>query len=237
MAAIAGPSSSSPLIEIQTPDRQLDETRQTTRQSAMSSPSKVQWSGKVSKSKYQPLRPQFARHGTSEVAATARDKLDDQAGRGEHDLRMLVGHANTLDYLVDRLAAREERRREESLEATRLKYEEKRPISRPNSRPGSRERSRSGSLSNIAEEGNTTSTNEPTSPDVAGDKQVGSAALENPSQSSYFDLREDKSSPALSVVALLESESDSDDSDDSDATASDDEFGSDMGGSDGSNDS
>jgi hypothetical protein len=198
----------------------------------MASPPRVQWSGKVSKSTYKPLRPQFVRHGTSEVAATARDKLDDQAGRGEHDLRMLVGHANTLDYLVDRLAVREQKRRQAEREAARQKYEDKKPSSRPNSRPGSRERS--GSLSNIAEEpANAPSTDQP-SPNSDGSKLSNAAASHDQSQPSYFDLRGDKVSPALSIVALMEDDSD-EDSEDSDATASDNEFGSDLNESEGSN--
>ena len=199
----------------------------------MASPPKVQWSGKVSKSTYKPLRPQFARHGTSEVAATARDKLDDQAGRGEHDLRMLVGHANTLDYLVDRLAVREQKRRQAERESARQKYEDKTPNSRPNSRPESRERS--GSLSNIAEESSNASTPQTTSPNSDSAKLSNVNASEE-SQSSYFDLREDKASPVLSIVALMEEDSD-DDSEDSGATASDDEFGSDLNASEGSNES
>ena len=198
----------------------------------MASPPKVQFSGTVSKATYKPLRPQYARHGTSEVAAAARDKLDDQAGRGEHDLRMLVGHANTLDYLVDRLALREQKRRQAERETARQKYEDKRPASRPNSRPESRERS--GSLSNIAEEPtNGPSTNQP-SPNSDAGKLSNAAAPGQQSEPSYFDLREDKASPVMSLVALMEDDS-NDDSEDSDATASDDDFGSDLNESEGSN--
>ena len=180
----------------------------------MSSPPKVQWSTKVvsSKSKYTPLRPQFARHGTSEVATTARDKLDDQAGRGDHDLRLLVGHANTLDYLVERLEARKLRPREAPREPT-PKTAQKRPNSQDRSLP-------SKPLSNIPEDPSHAISNEQTSLD--GDKEAELRALVISKQSeepSYFSTRGDKVSPGLSIVAMLDSGSDGDSSEESDADA------------------
>ena len=38
------------------------------------------------------------------VASTARTKLGREAGRADHDLRLLVGHANLLDSLMVELA-------------------------------------------------------------------------------------------------------------------------------------
>lgn len=192
----------------------------------MASPLKAQRPSKVVASKTT-RRPQFARHGTSEVASTARDKLDNQATRPQHDLRLLVGHANTLDYLMERLHARQQNRDRE--------LEDRPKPSKQHPRRSSQDTT-SGPLADIAEEPEQAASNElitDSSNDEGGNLKLSDViAPEGTNDSSYFDIREDKGSPALSIVALLSSDSESDSSEEEEADV---ESVSDSDGSDDSN--
>lgn len=190
----------------------------------MTSPSTVQWSTQVltSKSKRKPFRPVFQRHGTSEVAVTARDKLNNHAGRDEHDLRQLVGHANTLDYLVERLEARQRKREAEPEPTAKTEQSED-------------SQDRSLRLSDFPDEHSHTVSTEQTSLESDNEDELNPVIVsEQCEESSYFDLRGHKVSPALSIVALLDSGSESDESEEddaasdsqSDADSSDDDFAS-----------
>jgi hypothetical protein len=52
------------------------------------------------------------------LAARARSKLTKEASRGDHDLRVLVSHANLLDSLMDSLADQRRRAAEKRAHAT-----------------------------------------------------------------------------------------------------------------------
>ena len=176
----------------------------------MTSAPKVQWAPRVvtSQTKYRPLRPQFARHGTSEVASTARNKLDNQAGRSEHDLRLLVGHANTLDYLMEKLYARQQDQASKHVTGTA----EAETTGTESSQDGHPQ-----SLRGIPEESNDIAPTEQTS--FSNDPRDNPSVIRKPEEASEFAPREDKELHVLSIVHLLGSDSDSDSSEESDVDA------------------
>ena len=141
------------------------------------------------------------------MARSASSKLSAQAGRGADDLRQLVGHANTLDYLAERLARRELNRKQEQQRQMKAEPDQKRRGSRDGSAP----------LGDIAEEPKASKSTPRTSP--KSDERAEVSAVAGPKEgnlSSYFDLvgaRETPKSPVDSIVALLDEGSDSEDSD------------------------